>query len=139
MDSQPQVQELLRSMEENSRKQLHYSRIQCAFSIFSAICCIVLVWKVMEFMPQLELLAQQMQLVLVNLEAVTGELKKLDLTGMVDNINSLVTTSQGGVEETLRKIEEIDINTLNQAVEDLAAIIQPLADFIKKITKGGLL
>lgn len=139
MDNHSQIQELLRSMEENSRKQLRHSRIQCFFSIISAVCCVVLVWKVMGFMPQLKILAEQMQLVLVNLEAVSGELQKLDLIGMVDNINSLVTTSQGGVEQTLRKIEEIDIDTLNRAVKDLADIVQPLADFIKKITKGGFL
>ena len=139
MDSQSQFETLLRSMEQNSRKQLQYSRIQCIFSIISAICCLVLVWKVMQFMPQLELLAQQMQLVLINLEAVTGELKKLDLTEMVNNINSLVITSQGGVEQTLQKIDEIDFVTLNQAIKDLAAVVQPLADFIKKITKGGFL
>jgi DNA anti-recombination protein RmuC len=126
-------------MEENSRKQLRHSQIQFFFSIISAVCCVVLVWKVMGFMPQLKILAEQMQLVLVNLEAVSGELQKLDLIGMVDNINSLVTTSQGGVEQTLRKIEEIDIDTLNRAVKDLADIVQPLADFIKKITKGGFL
>ena len=139
MDRQSQFETLLRSMEQNSRKQLQYSRIQCIFSIISAICCLVLVWKVMQFMPQLELLAQQMQLVLVNLEEVTGELKKLDLAEMVNNINTLVTTSQNGVEQTLRKINEIDITTLNQAIEDLAAVVQPLADFVKKITKGGFL
>ena len=139
MDSQSQVEMLLRSMEENSRKQLRHSRIQCVFSMISAVCCLVLVWKVMQFMPQLELLAQQMQLVLVNLEEVTGELKKLDLNEMVNNINSLVITSQGGVEETLQKIDKIDFVTLNEAIEDLAAVVQPLADFVKKITKGGFL
>lgn len=139
MDSQSQIHELLSKMEANSRKQLLYTRIQCAFSILSALCCVILVVKVVQFMPQLELLAGQLEQVLANLEIITEELKNLDLTEMVDNINTLVTTSQKGVEETLLKINEIDFETLNQAVKDLAAVVQPLADFIKKITLGGLL
>lgn len=139
MDNQTQLQQVLERMERNSRKQLFYSRVQCVFCIVAALCCMVLLAKLLQFMPQLELLAAQMELVLTNLEAITTELEKLDMTAMVDNINTLVATSQSGVEKALSKINEIDINTLNQAVKDLAAVVQPLADFIKKITLGGLL
>lgn len=139
MDNQPQLQKTLEKMEENSRRQLFYSRIQCIFSILSAVCCIVLLVTVLQFLPQLELLASQAQQVLTNLEAVTAELEKLDLTEMVENINSLVTTSQTGVEEALDKIDSINFDALNQAVEDLAAVVQPLADFVKRISLGGLL
>lgn len=139
MDNQSQLQLILERMEQNSRKQLLYSRIQCFFSVIAALCCMVLLAKILQFMPQLELLAEQLELVLTDLESITGELEKLDLTKMVDNINSLVTTSQSGVEEALKKINEIDIDALNQAVEDLAAVIQPLADFVKRISLGGLL
>lgn len=139
MDNQSQLQLILERMEQNSRKQLLYSRIQCVFSVIAALCCMVLLAKILQFMPQLELLAEQLELVLTDLESITGELEKLDLTKMVDNINSLVTTSQSGVEEALKKINEIDIDALNQAVEDLAAVIQPLADFVKRISLGGLL
>lgn len=139
MDNQSQLQLILERMEQNSRKQLLYSRIQCVFSVIAALCCMVLLAKILQFMPQIELLAEQLELVLTDLESITGELEKLDLTKMVDNINSLVTTSQSGVEEALKKINEIDIDALNQAVEDLAAVIQPLADFVKRISLGGLL
>lgn len=139
MDNQTQLEQILEKMERNSRKQLFYSRVQCVFSIVAALCCVVLLTKFLQFMPQLELLAAQMELVLTNLEAITGELEKLDMTAMVDNINALVTTSQSGVEDALEKINEIDIDTLNQAVKDLAAVVQPLADFVKRISLGGLL
>lgn len=139
MDQQAQLQKFLEKMEENSRKQLNYSRIQCIFSIISAICCVVLLATILRFMPQLQLLAEQAQQVLTNLEAVTGELQKLDLAEMIENINNLVSTSQAGVEEALSKINEINFDALNQAVEDLSAVIQPLADFVKRISLGGFL
>ena len=65
-------------------------------------------------------------------------LKGKDLSQMVENINGLVTTSQSGVEEALSKINDIDFSTLNQAVKDLSDVVNPLADFVKKLSFGGI-
>ena len=137
MENHVQFQKILERMEENSRKQLLYSRIQCIFSVISAVCCFVLLVTLLRYMPQLEELTAQADLLMSDLRTVTAELKKLDLTVMVENINDLVTTSQTGVEEAIEKINGIDLSKLNQAVSDLAAVVQPLADFVKRIT-GGL-
>ena len=114
-----------------------YSRIQCIFSVISAVCCVTLVATLLRFIPQLEDLATQADLLMADLQSVTAELKKLDLTDMIAGINDLVATSQTGVEDAIEKISEIDISKLNKAVSDLAAVVQPLADFVKRIT-GGL-
>ena len=137
MDNQVQIQQLLEKMERNSRKQLFYSRIQFFCTLALTVCCVLLLVKIRQFLPQLELLATQAEQVLTNLEAVTGELQKLDMVSMVENINSLVTTSQTGVEEALGTIKEIKFDTLNQAIEDLAAVVQPMADFVKRFNLGG--
>ena len=137
MENHAHLQKILERMEENSRKQLVYSRIQCIFSVISAVCCVTLVATLLRFIPQLEDLAAQVDLLMSDLQSVTAELKKLDLTDMIAGINGLVATSQTGVEEAIEKISEIDISKLNKAVSDLAAVVQPLADFVKRIT-GGL-
>ena len=137
MENHAHLQKILERMEENSRKQLVYSRIQCIFSAISAVCCVTLVATLLRFIPQLEDLAAQADLLMGDLQSVTAELKKLDLTDMIAGINDLVATSQTGVEEAIEKISEIDISKLNKAVSDLAAVVQPLADFVKRIT-GGL-
>ena len=137
MENHAHLQKILERMEENSRKQLIYSRIQCIFSVISAVCCVTLVATLLRFIPQLEDLAAQADLLMGDLQSVTAELKKLDLTNMIAGINDLVSTSQTGVEEAIEKISEIDISKLNKAVSDLAAVVQPLADFVKRIT-GGL-
>lgn len=137
MENHAHLQKILERMEENSRKQLVYSRIQCIFSVISAVCCVALVATLLRFIPQLEDLAAQADLLMSDLQSVTAELKKLDLTDMIAGINDLVATSQNGVEEAIEKISEIDISKLNKAVSDLAAVVQPLADFVKRIT-GGL-
>ena len=137
MENHAHLQKILERMEENSRKQLVYSRIQCIFCVISAVCCVTLVATLLRFVPQLEDLAAQADLLMGDLQSVTAELKKLDLTNMIAGINDLVATSQTGVEEAIEKISEIDISKLNKAVSDLAAVVQPLADFVKRIT-GGL-
>ena len=139
MNQQNELQLILERLEKNSRKQLHHARIQSLFSIVCALLCGLLLMKVLQFIPQLEGLVAQAEILLRDLDTVTKELAKLDLSTMVENINGLVITSQSGVEEALGKINEIDLDTLNQAVKDLSNVVKPLADFVKKITLGGLL
>ena len=137
MENHAHLQKILERMEENSRKQLIYSRIQCIFSVISAVCCVTLVATLLRFIPQLEDLAAQADLLMGDLQSVTAELKKLDLTNMIAGINDLVSTSQTGVEEALGTFKEINFDTLNKAIEDLADVVEPMADFVKRFSFGG--
>ena len=137
MDDQVHLQRVLEKMEENSRRQLFYSRIQFVCTLTLTVCIVLLLIRVGQFLPQLELLATQVQQVLANLNSITAELQKLDMVQMVDNINSLVISSQEGLDEALGAIMEVRFDTLNQAIEDLAAVIQPMADFVKRFNFGG--
>ena len=139
MDEERKLQAVLEKLEENSRKQLVWTRIQSIFSIITGVCCVAALVQILRVLPQLEQLILHTDVVLSNLEAITQQLTALDLSEMVANINELVATSQTGVEEALQKINEINFEALNQAVEDLAAVVQPLADFVKRISLGGLL
>jgi len=47
----------------------------------------------------------------------------------VDNVDSLVTTSQQSVRQITDKLNAIDFETLNLAIEDLADVVEPLAKF----------
>ena len=139
MNQQNELQLILERLEKNSRRQLLHARLQTLFSIVCALCCGILTLKLLQFIPQLENLIVQAEILLGDLDTVTKSLAQLDLSLMVENINNLVTTSQTGVEEALEKINEIDFDTLNQAVEDLSKVVKPLADFAKKLSLGGLL
>ena len=139
MNQQNQLQEVLERLEKNSRKQLFNARLQTLFSVICTAFCGILLLKLLQFIPQLKNLVAQTEILLHNLEIVTEELAMLDLTVMVENINTLVTTSQSGVEEALGKIQQIDFEALNQAVKDLSDVIKPMADFVKRFTLGGLL
>lgn len=139
MNQQNELQMILERLETNSRKQLLHARLQTLFTIVCALCCGILLMKLLAFIPKVESLISQAEVLLADLDIVTKQLSKLELSQMVENINSLVTTSQSGVEEALEKINEIDFETLNQAVEDLSKVVKPLAEFAKKLSLGGLL
>lgn len=139
MNQQNELQIILERMEKYSRKQLLHARLQTVFSIVCALFCGILLLKLLQFIPQLESLVAQAEVLLRDLNAVTKELAKMDLSLMVENINDLVVTSQSGVEDALTKINDIDFSALNQAVKDLSDVVKPLADLIKRLSFGGLL
>ncbi|NCA97919.1 MAG: hypothetical protein EOM08_15945 [Clostridia bacterium] len=62
-----------------------------------------------------------------HVETVTADLARADWTGMVENINTLVESSQESLGQATAKIDSIDIETLNQSIQDLSTVIGPIA------------
>ena len=136
MESNQKMMDLLERMEKANRKQVAYARLQFIFTLIAAACCAVLLFSGMKILPQLQEAAVQAETVLSNLESVTTELAQADLSGMVENVDVLVTnvdglvgTSQTAVEQTMTKINSVDFEALNDAIEDLSAVIEPIANF----------
>lgn len=143
MEHDQRMMELLERMEKANRKQVVYARLQFIFSAVAALCCIVLLLAGLKVLPQLQEAATQAETVLSNLETVTTELAQSDLSGMVANMDTLVAnvdglvgTSQTGVEETMKKINAIDFDALNQAIKDLSDVIEPIAKFFNTFKLG---
>lgn len=141
---------LLQQLEQNSRKQTRFARWQCIFSFAAALCCGGLLIVVLNLLPKLNQvveqvgtvavqaeavtlqaqgLAQQAEDVMTNLETVTRELAESDLAEMVKNVDELVTTSHEGVSQALDKMDAMDIEALNKAIANLSAVVEPLAKF----------
>ena len=136
MEQDQKFVELLQQMEKSNRKQVAYARLQFVFSLIAAVCCVALLLVGVKILPQLQEATKQAETVLENLETVTTELAQADLSGMVENIDALVTnvdglvgTSQAGVEETMKQINGIDFDALNDAIKDLSNVIEPIAKF----------
>ena len=73
----------------------------------------------------------QMETVLGNLEVVTTELAAVDFESMIEGVNTLVATGQIGLEETVSKLNDIDFEALNKAINNLSQVVEPLAKFFK--------
>lgn len=136
MENTQKLMDLLEQMEKANRKQVAYARLQFIFSVIAAICCILLLLAGVKVLPQLQEAVLQAETVLTNLETVTTDLAQADLIGMVENVDALVTnvdglvgTSQEGVEQTMAKINAIDFDALNDAIQDLSDVIEPIAKF----------
>ena len=135
----------LTALEEYSRQQLKYTRLQCLFSLISLVCCVIVVVLVFTALPRVEAMVTQAEDILGSLEVTTRELAGMDVTSLaqqmqspltnvdslVANVDTLVSTSQDGVADTLEKINDIDFDALNKAIKDLSTVIEPLAKFFK--------
>lgn len=134
MEENKELVELLQKIEEANRQQVKLTRFVCIFALISAIfcgCTFGLVYNVLpeitEILPQISAVASQMQTVLSDLEQATRQLSVMDFTGMVENVDILVSTAQNSLEQTMSKLNSIDFNTLNQAITDLAKVVEPMS------------
>jgi len=131
--------ELLEKLNTTTRKQARYVKLQCLFMLITAGCFVGIFLLVRDFLPQIQsLLAQlpgmmeQMELVLSNMEQVTSELAAVDFSATVDGINNMVATGQTSLQETVAKLNTIDFDALNLAIENLSDVVTPLANFFGK-------
>ena len=141
MEENKDMLELLERIEKANRRQAKMTTLMCAFMLVSALCfagLLVLVWglipKVEAMLPQIEAVIpqasavmEQTQTVLQNLEQTTAGLAAADLGGMVADVDALVSTGQESLTQTMDKLNTIDFEALNKAIQDLAAVVQPLS------------
>ena len=122
---------LLEKIEKQTRQQALFTKILCCICAAILICMLVLTLFIVNAAEQITELAEQAKFVMDNLDAVTWELANADISGMMENIGTLATDSQAIVEEAMSKLDAINLDVLNQAIEDLANIVEPLANLTK--------
>lgn len=134
MDENREMLELLRKIEQANRRQVRIGWVLCALALVCVGACVALYLTARQALPQLNQMAQQaiqvlthMETVLTDLEQVTQQLAQLDLGPMVTDVDELVQTAQESLALTMEKLSTINFAKLNQAIEDLAAVVEPLA------------
>ena len=135
MEENKETLELLRKIERSSRIQIYSGYVRTGLMLVCAVCMAALVVMVFRLMPQInEILAQaqhafnKVGTVLDYLEQTSYQLSQVDLQGMVSNVDGLVTTGQQSMETTMEKLNSIDFDALNKAIQDLSAVTQSLAN-----------
>lgn len=99
------------------KKQLTATRIVaavCAVTMAAVIVCAVMI------VPSLTRTVSQ-------LDAVTSQLAEADFEGMVGDVTNLIGDSQSAVTQAAEKIDSIDIEQLNKAIDDFSNVVGPLA------------
>ena len=135
MEESKDTLELLRKIEKHSRMQTYSGYARTALVLVCAVCIVMLTCAVMKLMPQINAILGQAQsavnqvgTVLDYLEQTSYQLSQVDLQGMVSNVDGLVTTGQQSMEATMEKLNGIDFDALNKAIQDLSAVTQSLAN-----------
>ena len=126
--------EVLEKLEKHSRQQLTLTKILCVFCALSMVCMLVLTISItgvareivslaaplQDVAIQIQNLSTEAQTVMHNMDTVVQALVDADLGGMANSLNILATDSQTVVTEAMKKLDTIDIDTLNRAITDLA-------------------
>ena len=136
MEQNDKTLELLEKIEKTNRRQLLFTQIFCGIALVAVLFCVIALVKVNQLLPQIQGITAQMQGVLGNMEQAAGQLAELDIRSIVENVETLVgnvdmlaVSAQDSLKQTMTKLNTIDFEALNKAIEDLSAVIQPLADF----------
>lgn len=127
MEENKELLELLQKIEKSNRQQVKLTRVICIFALVAALCCICTVGLVYNVLPQINTIISQMQIVLGNLETATAQLSVVDFSGMIADVEALVTTAQQSLDQTMNKLNTIDFQTLNKAIDDLAKVVEPMS------------
>ncbi len=132
MDQNQEMLELLRSIEKSNRQKVVTNVLVCIFMLAAAASCILICLHLGQLIPQVSQVISQMQAVLSGLEETSEQIAALDLESMVNNVDSLAVYAQQSLQQTMDKLNTIDFETLNKAIEDLAKVIEPLAELVDK-------
>ena len=109
-----------------ARKQYRMSQITAAASV---LVLAVVLYGTAALLPRASATLQNMDTVMKNLEDITSDLAQSDLQQMIADVDGMVSSSEKSVRDALDKINRIDIDTLNQAIQNLNDTVEPLANF----------
>ena len=129
--------ELLKTLLKKQKKQLFYSRITgVAMAVLVAVVIMTLVVIVPKtittlehvntVISQVEGMLGDVQVSIDNIDNMTAEIAKA-----AEGINVLVDDNAEVLNEAMTKINDIDFDSLNDAIRDLSSVVQPLARLTK--------
>lgn len=103
------------------KKMLLHTRIATAFNL---ALCLVLLGVIIAATRWLSVKAEQVETTLTAVDQMVE-----DAGVLIENTNTLVTENADTVAETVQKLNEVDIETLNDAISNLNTAIEPLSNF----------
>lgn len=111
-------------LEEIARRQLFWTKLGslALTGVFVIVLVVVLVAA-----PRAGIVLARTEQAAASLEEVSRQLSQADLPGLLQRTDGLVAQSTDAAAAALQKIEELDVDSLNKAIEDLKNVVSPLA------------
>lgn len=123
--------ELMETLKASNDEQAKYAKKQYYMSRITAISSLIILALViatcLTVVPRVNSLFTNMEIVLADVQNISAELADADINQMITDMDHLVISSQDSIESALKKINDIDITSLNKAIRDLSSIIRPIA------------
>ncbi|MBE6991287.1 MAG: hypothetical protein E7430_01735 [Ruminococcaceae bacterium] len=76
----------------------------------------------------------QWQEIADDLSEVSGRLTEIQWQSLAENIDETAITAQESLEKAMQAIDELDIEGLNEAIEELHTVVEPLANIVKRLS-----
>lgn len=128
-----EFQKMMERIEKSNAGQEKYARRQYRMSQVAALAAVlilvVVTYTCAQLIPKVNATYRHLEAVMQDLEVITSELADADLNQMIDDIDSLVVSSEDNINSAMKKLNAIDFETLNAAIGDLAGVVSPLANF----------
>ena len=135
MEESKELLALLREIREHEAEQKRYARKQFYMSFITAVCSGTILALVsaayLSVVPHLRSTLNEARTAAKELGEVSAQLSGIDFKGMAEHMDELVATSESGVNDALEKLNAIDIEKLNHAIQGLADVVSPFARFME--------
>jgi len=125
----------LEAVEKNTRRR---NGILRWISACCVICTLAILLAVGILVPRFVRAMNGMQDLYANVEAMTAGIDEGELGTLAEEISQLAEDADTSVTEAgaaLARLNELDIETLNQAISNLNATVEPLAEFFGKFQR----
>lgn len=135
----------IRELTEENRKQQTLLEKQCRATRtlgFLLVCLVAVVGialftllpKITATLEGFDTTLNELNVVVENTQIITENLKAADIEGTIhslsdtlDSVNGLVVDSADSLTASLKKLEDLDIDTLNKAIQGLYKVVNPLS------------
>lgn len=133
MGDEKEFRDMMERIERSNAGQEKYARKQYRMSQITALASVIILAVVLYtasiLIPKINATYQNMQLILEDMRVITSELAESDLDQMISNVDHLVVSSEKNINDALIKVNSIDIEELNRAIQSLSDVVEPLAQF----------
>jgi len=122
---------LLAEMLRTEKRVLRHARIA---NLISLVLVVVLLGSLLAVVLRVGGMAKQAQEALKNFDTFVETAEQAqdtleDMDSFIRNANRLLTDNMDELTEAVGKLNSLDIDTLNQAIQNLYNVITPLANF----------
>ena len=117
--------ELLRQLLAYQKREARNSRITACISVFLAL---VVLAALALLVPRALKLVEGVENTIAKVDLMTDSAEEL-----VGNANDMILKNTDAVTETVQKLNELDFDSLNNAIHDLENTVRPLAELMRKL------